>query len=453
MTKLAVLILVLLLAGIVYIFWTWDGSPPSITWEQAPEQVGKESRISLDISDPGKGLSSIEVALVQSGTRTVLLTEDYPFTWPWEAGEVHQRSIALSPAATFGNVTVTPGQFQLEVRAADQAGWGFWNHENTDQRTFEYDITPPRIEVLSRLHYIRQGGSEAVLYRVSDDAVSSGIQVGDQVFRGHPLKERPGEHIGLFALRHDQPADSSISLWAEDLAGNRAQTGFWHKIFPVRFRRRDIQVTDSFIQQTAPEIISHSPQISDQGSPLQNFLAVNDNLRQVNNAQIAEISLSSADQLLWQGPFLQLSNSQVESAFADHRTYVYDNQVVDRQTHLGFDLATVSQGPIECSNDGMVVFADYLGIYGYTVIVDHGLGLMSLYGHMSSMEVQQGDRVSRGQVLGRTGHTGLAGGDHLHYSMILQGVQVNPIEWWDAKWVDEHVLSKVRGGTATEATN
>ena len=172
------------------------------------------------------------------------------------------------------------------------------------------------------------------------------------------------------------------------------------------------------------------------------FLKINGKLRQINHQKIENLTQNSAPQLLWKQSFLQLSNSKVESAFADHRSYYYRNKKVDEQTHLGFDLASVANSPIESGNDGIVVYADYLGIYGNCVLVDHGLGLLSLYGHLSQIEVQMGQSVERGQILGRTGQTGLAGGDHLHFSIFLQGVQVNPLEWWDQRWVEQHVLSK-----------
>ncbi|MFQ5929382.1 MAG: M23 family metallopeptidase, partial [Acidobacteriota bacterium] len=161
----------------------------------------------------------------------------------------------------------------------------------------------------------------------------------------------------------------------------------------------------------------------------------------------------SAGRVLWSEPFLQLSKSQVESAFADHRTYYYQGRKVDQQTHLGFDLASLAHSPVECANDGIVVFAGYLGIYGNSVLVDHGLGLLSLYGHLSSIEVQKGRWVKRGEILGRTGQTGLAAGDHLHFSLILQGVQVNPLEWWDQRWVREHVLAKLTGARSQESSS
>jgi murein DD-endopeptidase MepM/ murein hydrolase activator NlpD len=131
------------------------------------------------------------------------------------------------------------------------------------------------------------------------------------------------------------------------------------------------------------------------------------------------------------------------SGFADRRTYLYQGQAIDQQTHLGFDLASVVRAPIEATQNGIVVLAENLGIYGNTVILDHGLGVFSLYGHLSSIAVQAGQRVKRAAPLGQSGETGLAGGDHLHFSIMVQGVHVDPREWWDGKWVREHVTSEL----------
>ena len=152
----------------------------------------------------------------------------------------------------------------------------------------------------------------------------------------------------------------------------------------------------------------------------------------------------------WQESFAQLGNTQVESRFADHRTYIFEGKEVDQQTHLGFDLASTQQAPVTAANRGVVVHAAYLGIYGNCVIVDHGLGVQSLYAHLSTMDVKDGDAVEKGQTLGRSGTTGLAGGDHLHFTMLVGGVQVNPVEWWDPHWMEDRVFRKIReaGGTA-----
>ncbi len=155
--------------------------------------------------------------------------------------------------------------------------------------------------------------------------------------------------------------------------------------------------------------------------------------------------------MLWRGAFHQLRNSKVEANFADARTYVYQGEVIDHAYHLGYDLAVTQRHPIEAANHGVVVFTGDLGIYGNTVILDHGLGLFTLYGHMSSIDVKVGETVKQQQILGKTGETGLAVGDHLHYAILIHGVPVLPLEWWDGKWVKDNVLQRIaEAGGKTE---
>ena len=443
MKKLLMGISSLLVIFLLYSSWNWDSSPPTVQWLEAPSTVGIDSSIILEFQDEGKGLQSIEVALVSGERRRIVVSETYEASFSWQQG-ITQRSIALSPGTSFEKGSLSEGTFWLEVRLRDQPNLWLWEHDFSERRAFDLDLTPPQLQTLSSQHYIRQGGSEAIIYRVSEDTVASGVQVGENVFVGYPLPERGrGAYICLFALSHDQPPETTMLVWAQDGAGNRSEISFWKRAFPVRFRSRDIRLSDSLINSVVPEILSHQTDITQGESVLESFLEINGPLRKVNHRQIEELSRQSVGRLLWSGAFLQLSNSQVESAFADHRTYYYQGQEVDQQTHLGFDLASVAQGAVECANDGIVVFADYLGIYGNTVIVDHGLWLLALYGHLSSIEVKEGQGITKGAILGRTGQTGLAAGDHLHFSMILQGVQVNPLEWWDENWLDQHILAKL----------
>ena len=207
-----------------------------------------------------------------------------------------------------------------------------------------------------------------------------------------------------------------------------------------------------------PAIASNTPEIKvDTGSPegrLKGFLEINGHLRKKNGEYIASLAAKSQPRLLWTEAFKQMMNSQVESRFADRRTYFFENKEIDRQVHLGFDLATVQQAPVHASNEGVVAHADFLGIYGNCVIIDHGLGVMSLYAHLSHIAVKVGDTVKKDQEIWRTGSTGLAGGDHLHFTMLVQGVPVNPVEWWDPHWLQDRVFRKISeaGGPASAVT-
>jgi murein DD-endopeptidase MepM/ murein hydrolase activator NlpD len=256
--------------------------------------------------------------------------------------------------------------------------------------------------------------------------------------------------VAFFALLYDQDLRSPIVAFARDEAGNEAKATFADNVFPKAFKKSRIELDDTFIDRVVPEIVEHSPELKmtspSQGSPemVAAFLKVNGELRTINANQIAAFAGKTAPGKLWNGPFVQLGNSQVEASFADHRTYAYKGREIDQQTHLGFDLAVTSRVPIVAANAGTVMNASRLGIYGNCVILDHGMGVQSLYGHLSSFDVNVGDTVTRGQTIGRSGMTGLAGGDHLHFTLLVGGRMVNPVEWWDPHWIADRVDRKLK---------
>ena len=302
-------------------------------------------------------------------------------------------------------------------------------------------------------HFINHGGAEMVVYNASPPDVESGVQVGDVFYPGFPAagagvpNAPPGMKVAFFALLYDQDLGTPIRLFARDEAGNQSHASFDYKVFPKKFSKGRIDLSDAFLQRVVPEILEHSPELKLAVAPgesyLPAFLKVNTDLRRMNAEKIVELSKQTAPQFLWNGPFLPLGNASIESGFADHRTYIYQGKEVDRQVHLGFDLAVTQKIPVLAGNDGKVVYADYLGIYGNCIVIDHGMGVQSLYGHLSSIEVKPGDVVKKDQRIARSGMTGLAGGDHLHFSIQVQGHPVNPVEWWDPHWIQDRVLRKI----------
>jgi murein DD-endopeptidase MepM/ murein hydrolase activator NlpD len=152
-----------------------------------------------------------------------------------------------------------------------------------------------------------------------------------------------------------------------------------------------------------------------------------------------EIARGSADSKLWVGSFLQLRNSAVMAKYGDQRTYVYEGEPVSNSIHLGYDLASTENAPVGASNSGVIKFTGDLGIYGNTVVVDHGQGIMSLYGHLSEILVQEGQAVEKGEVIAKTGSSGFADGDHLHFSILIHGIEVSPLYWWDPLWINAKI--------------
>lgn len=350
---------------------------------------------------------------------------------------------------------IAQGPATIVVEATHARLFGLRQRSAAARRDVEARFTPPRLSVASTFHYVSHGGAELVVYRVTPPDAESGVRVGDRFYPGYPASaagvDSPDDALraALFALLHEQELDTPIRLFARDGAGNEAEADFDHRVFPRRFRRARLAVGDRFMARVVPEVIARSEEFASIPLPpdaglLEKYLAINDSLRLLNAERIRGLAAETADRRLWSEPFRQLANSQVESGFGDHRTYVYDGREVSRQVHLGFDLSVTANVPILAANAGRVVWADYLGIYGNCVIVDHGLGLQSLYSHLSSIGVGVGDAVALGDELGRSGMTGLAGGDHLHFAMLLHGEPITPVEWWDPRWIEDRVTRKLR---------
>jgi murein DD-endopeptidase MepM/ murein hydrolase activator NlpD len=410
------------------------------------EVVGRGATLALDARDP-TGLRSFKVTVRQGDQEQTIVDETFQPPRP----EVHRE---WRPGKeTRLRLKEGPGLLRVEAR---NASWGsfFRGKTTTFEKEFTARLTPPRLEVLTTQHYVNQGGCDMVVYRVTPPGAESGVQAGDAYFRGFPMPGAtdPAVRFAIFAYPYDAPAGTPVQLRARDEAANEVLANFNVKVFPRTFRRRRLELDDAFLQKVVPEIRSHSEALPDQGDLLKNFLQINRDLRAANNKALADMAQRSQPRFLWSEPFRQLGNSQVEASFADHRIYVYKGKEVDRQDHLGYDLATTTHAPVSASNDGVVMVADYFGIYGNTIVIDHGFGLLTLYGHLASFSVKEGDAVGRGQVIAQSDSSGLAAGDHLHFSVILLGEQVDAREWWDPHWTLDRILSKLRQfGTAPPA--
>ena len=447
LVKLLVLVAIVAAAGWFFISRSFA---PSIEIRQPDRFVGANGQYEIAITAPETELTDLKVTFEQEGQ----VTELTPASTVAEGGVLIVRG-PLGRAVLRG---VKEGTGKLRVSAARMAYGRVRTNAASVEKDLEVRLQPPRLQVLSTHHYINQGGAEAIVYKVEPAGVTSGVMVGDRLFRGYPAagaanlgpdlpKDRlsdPAVHIAFFALDWNQAGDVPMFLHAEDEAGNRARAEFERRVFPKAFRKSTIPLDESFLQRVVPAIEAETPSLTAQGSLIERYLVINRDLRKTNSETIAKLAEKTTNELKWSGAFVPFANGAVQASYADQRAYVYQGKEVDQQTHLGFDLASNANAPIIAGNRGTVVHAGFLGIYGNCVIVDHGMGLQSLYGHMSSITATVGQTVERGAELGRSGITGLAGGDHLHYTMLLQGQSINPVEWWDQHWIDDRILRKLR---------
>lgn len=421
----------------------WSGRAPGVELVPKLKGIGKRTPIEVKIDDVSR-VRRVRIEVVQGADKIAVSEKEYtpspnwafwrsrrPETFTVEIGRETVKglrageAIIRATADRAGNMVRTPSPTIAEVKLPVR-------------------LSPPVLSLLSTQHYTAQGGCEVVVYQVGESA-RDGVAVGSWWFPGFRL---PGStdartHFALFAVPYDHSTAEEVRLVATDEVGNESTQSFVDQFKPRPIHTDTIPLDDPFLSRVVPAILSQSPEVSDQGDLLKSYLEINRNLRKKNAATLKELARKSEPKFLWSEPFIPMKNAKITAAFADRRTYLYQGKPVDQQDHLGFDMASTEHDSIRASNRGRVALARYFGIYGNAIVLDHGFGLMSLYGHLSSIGVQPGQMVERNQEIGRSGKTGLAGGDHLHFTLLLQGLPVNPVEWWDPHWIRDRIVRKL----------
>lgn len=421
-----------------------EGAKPDISIDLNSTVIRASRDISIAVEDKHTGLRRLRVDLTQNGNdRTLLLKDDFDAVDLLGRGGIRKHRFEVKITAK--KLGLADGDAFLHVTASDQS-WRNWGKGNIQelQKKITIDTTPPEISVLTRVHNIRQGGAGVVVYKVLEDCSQSGVYVGDNFFPGHSgYFEDVSIQTAFFALNYRQGPDTTLYLMATDTAGNRSKLGFPHHIRAKKFKQDVIELSDRFFKTIIPEFEAHISGAKEM-SLLEKFLEINQKLRKQNYQQFVKITAKTNNEKFWSGGFLRFPNSATRAEFADHRTYNYQGETVDQQVHLGVDLASLKHADVPAANAGKIAFAGVIGIYGKTVIIDHGFGLFSTYSHLSQISVREGERVSKEAIIGKTGMTGLAIGDHLHFGMMIHNTFVTPIEWWDAEWIRKNITDKIK---------
>ncbi len=430
---------IVMLVAIVWIALQLDFKNPNIKLASDIKYIGRTQRLSLNISDEKSGLANIHVGILQDKKEAVVHSQAFPYSFSGK-DRVHQKSLNLKIEPRV--LGVNEGEAIFTISATDYARTKFFKgNELVLEQKVIIDTLPPSVNLLTSSHYLNQGGSGLIIYEIPGEIAQSGVKVEKLFFPGFKTKLSGREvYLTYFAVPYNvDPSFVKIALKAQDYAGNETSVPFPYHVRAKTFRKDKINISESFLSKISPQFASR-PGSPD--NPLEIFLWANGALRKDGHQIINKICSKSHQEQLWKGSFLRLKRSKPMAGYADERAYYYGGKKVDRQVHLGVDLASTAHSRVEAANNGIVSFAGDLGIYGNTIILDHGLGLFSMYGHLSNIRVTNGQKVRKGELIGYTGSTGLAGGDHLHFSMIISGVFVNPTEWWDEHWIHDNITLK-----------
>jgi murein DD-endopeptidase MepM/ murein hydrolase activator NlpD len=434
-----VLALVILVPLIWFLVNRFEGQAPLVEFDPSSVFVGKSQDMTATFSDSKSGIRKVWIGLAKEGKEMTLLEESFPSSGPFGTGETREKTVGFNVEPQ--KLDLSDGDAILRMAVWDHS-WRSWFKGNQAyvEKSITIDTQAPEIEIYSQAHNVNQGGAGLLIYRLSEACPRSGITVGDHFFPGYTgAFEDRQIALAFFALSYQQGKGTKMTVSAIDQAGNRTETGFNHHIRRKKFKKDTIKISDKFLAWKIPEFKLQMPG----ARKVEKFLAINRDQRRADYEKIRELSKTPERVIHWEGRFLRLPKSAPRAGFADHRKYKYNGKVIDQQIHLGIDLASLKRSPVPAANSGVVVYADRLGIYGRTVVIDHGFGLFSMYAHLNQIAVKIGQKISKGDILGKTGNTGLAGGDHLHFSILIHDVFVNPIEWWDGSWIKNNITSKI----------
>jgi murein DD-endopeptidase MepM/ murein hydrolase activator NlpD len=425
-----VIILVIALVLLVPIgFVLARSATPIIDLSSSVTSLGMTTPITVRIRDP-HGVRSVVAFVEQNGAR-------------YKVFETEQASNLADHTANFtAGLKTTP---QLQEGKAKLILEATSNDLLRKTARLEREVTvvtqPPRLSGDSDQHYLYLGMADLARFNVSGSWTEAGVRVGDQRFRAWPMPGGKPGLFSLFAFAWNIPPNTVPLVYASNGAGNDVTSPIVFQ-FPKKeqpkYTVHDLQVSDAFMQKVVGELDPNGS-----GDEVARFVKINNEMRRDNNKVLSDLRSKTADRFLWSQPFLRQSHSQAEASFAEVRNYMYQGKKIDQQVHLGYDLAVTQHIGVQSSNDGKVVYAAPLGIYGNCIVVDHGYGLQTIYGHLSKIDVHEGDVVKRGQIMGQSGQTGMAGGDHIHFAMQLDGVQIDPKEWWDSHWIKDHIAKQV----------
>ena len=431
------LVIILLLAAVAGVgaYILFEMEKPVVTLQKDIKYLGKQTEIPFSVTDQKSGLRSVIVTVVQNDQEQELFVQNFDRQgWLRDAGPAQTESKAIFDLV---KTKLKEGAAEIVITARDFSLTGGFGGNSTVQRlAVEVDTKAPKIGLQHFQRYIRPGGSGIVVYDLTEPSSRHGAMVNDLFFPGFPMAGKENRFIAYIALPWDSEGVQSSRVVATDQAGNEGNAVFSMVFKNVPDKSDKINVSDGFLNSKIPEFEEHYPEMT--GSPVDKYLFVNNEVRNRNGATIQELCSKPVAEQLWRDRFNRMLG-QTMAGYAEERTYFYQDKEIDHQVHLGIDIASTTNSAVKAANRGKVIFADYLGIYGNMVLIDHGQGIFSLYSHLSRIETAAGADVDQDTVIAYSGATGMAGGDHLHFSMLIHGMFVSPIEWWDQHWIDVNI--------------
>ncbi len=401
---------------------------------------GDTLTLSLRAYDKKSGIRSVRLTAITGDKRKILFSKEnmrQGYTPPVAPVE-EKTTININ----YKKLGVSNGAVQFLLEVSDfSLRRNFQGNQTVAEQSITLNNQGSYVNILYSEQRITPGRSGVVVYQTKKRPAVTGLLLNGRFNQAYPVAEKEDTFIAYYGVPHNAKSLIEFAIVATDNATYRTLAPVTATFTPPKRKEDTINLGDGFLNRKIPEFQQYYPEMS--GDVLGQYLYINNTIRQQNAATIDEICQKTSPNQLWHGAFKRMPGSK-RAGFAEYRSYLYKGEVVDHQVHLGVDIASIRHDKIKAANSGVIVFADYLGIYGKMVIIDHGQGVFSLYSHLSQITLSPGTAVKQGDIIGRSGTSGMAGGDHLHFSMLVHGVFVDPKEWWDKRFIKHHFTAPVK---------
>jgi hypothetical protein len=366
-----------------------DKSAPVISSDFATDKVyrGKIS-IPFIINDEGTSISRISVYM-----------DDKDVTEKIDLGGGFYKN-----KYQFNSEELKDGEHTLTIIAEDSSKA---KNRAIQEITFNVDNSPPLLKLSSGAGIFSQGKT-AILYFTANEP---NLEI-EGVFQSKDFKVYPykGKYRAVLGFSIDDPGNENyfMKIKAVDRAGNSSDYHYKVYVKKEKYGTLSFMLKPKKVEMLMPDTI------------------------RADWKKIEDVVIKENNEKYYKGKFIRPTKGRVSMVFG-LQEYINGSE---SGRHRGLDFANEEGTPVIASNSGIVGLAEYLPAHGNTVVIDHGQGIYTYYAHFKKITVKPGERVWKGQVIGTIGSTGVATGPHLHFSVSLHNLRVDPAQWLDGVVVD-----------------
>ena len=428
-----------IIVGVIYLYNSvmFERTVPTITLDNNGYwNLKKPLKVKID---DASGVKSYKITYKTKGNEEVIYNEK-----PLEP----EKSVTIEVSPPRSAYAIKDKIVTISIEARDASKWNFFSGNRIKKEfIFTIDKKRPKLSSVSHSYKITKGGSALVILKVMDDNLKEAyIETNfDKRFKLQPFYKE-GYYISLVAWPITQ-RHFKATMIATDKAGNIAKSYIPFYLKQKNYKVSNIKLSDRFLKGKIAELAEEFAETGGVEDSIEQFVIINEDVRAKNETLIHEITSNISNEMIDDfklNKMYPLKNAQVVASFGDHRKYSYNGKAISESYHLGLDMASNAMASIKPQNGGDVVYSDFNGLYGNMPIINHGLGLYTLYGHCSSVNVNRGDIIESKTDVAHTGKSGYAMGDHLHFGVLVQGIEVRPEEWMDKKWIKLNITDIIK---------